>query len=172
MRDFHYGKTPNRGRKRFRRRFEPLSASAGRRTENPAFFRFSPSARRTWRASMRTIHAYTSRRSSRRGERRYSFGAKLAAATALRDSSANGGRFRAPAVTHRELCRRRESLRASRDKTLRRFTRAQVQPPQHDPTGPRVATRKRGNYVAKNAFSRHNWLPNDHLCRQKCELAT
>jgi hypothetical protein len=106
MRDFHYGKTPNRGRKRFRRRFEPLSASAGRRTENPAFFRFSPSARRTWRASMRTIHAYTSRRSSRRGERRCSFGVKLAAATALRDSSANGDRFRARAVTHRELCRR------------------------------------------------------------------
>jgi hypothetical protein len=133
------------------------SASAGRGASSafsPILCRF----RRTWRAGIR-IHAYISQRSSRPLLRPYRCGAqapipppwrleRLTAAAAARLRRCAG-----------ELCRRRgPTTPEARDKTLRRFTRAQVQPRQDHPAAPRGATHGKANYVAKNVLRRQKSL--------------
>jgi hypothetical protein len=119
---------------------------------SPAFFRFFPRFLRTWRVNMRTIHSYIPRR-----HRDHSQRADQCGGNAPQSAQATAP----PAAARPARLRNAASISVvgvimSRDRTLRRITRSQVQARQHNPAAPRGATRKKSNYVAKNEFLRHN----------------
>jgi hypothetical protein len=115
-------------------------ASAGRRVESPDDFRFLPRFPRTRRPGRRSRHAYTSPR-----HREHHRLAHLKRPTAA-------GSERLHKRAENDVADASQP-HESRDKTLRRFTRAQIQSHQDHPAAPPP---KRGNYVARNEFSRHN----------------